>query len=206
MTVKYLQDIANEAKIKNDFIYVDEIGIIESYLDTPFVTRQESPINNIFKLYPYEWLFNEKFGKQLIDKKDMTLWIEPPYKAIMSNKMLLVYLHKLFPDHPNILPAFYGSAAGIGNNYVKKPVYGREGHNIQIVKGGQITEHSDGDYGEEGFVYQQYFELPVNDGMSPVIGSWMIGGVAAGMGIKETPTLIHGNMSKFVPHYFIQKV
>jgi glutathionylspermidine synthase len=208
MTVKYLQDIADQANIKNRFLYIDEIGIInDSYLNTPFVNNKEEPINNIFKLYPYEWLFNEQFGEQLITKKDLTLWIEPPYKAILSNKMLLVYLHKLFPDHPNILPAFYSKeeTSPIQGDYVQKPVYGREGSNVSIVKDATLAEHTKGDYGEEGWVYQQYFDIPEFDGRRPVIGSWLIGGVSAGMGIKETTGLIHSNMSKFCPHYFLPR-
>lgn len=203
MTVRYLQDIADQAGVLNDFLFVDEVGVInDSYLTTPFIDTKERPINNIFKLYPYEWLFNEQFGAQLISKKDATLWIEPAYKAILSNKMLMVYLHKLFPNHENILPCFYGTSDGLNGNYAKKPVYGREGNNVDIVANGAVVEHNAGEYGEEGYVYQQYFKLPRFDGMTPVVGSWMIGGVAAGMGIKETPGLVHGNMSKFVPHYF----
>jgi glutathionylspermidine synthase len=116
--------------------------------------------------------------------------------------MLLVYLHKLFPGHPNILPAFYNSAAGLNGNYVKKPVYGREGSNIEVVKRNEVLEHTNGEYGAEGFVYQQLFNIPKFDGNAPVIGSWLIGGISAGIGVKETQGLIHGNMSKFCPHYF----
>ena len=205
MTVKYLQDIAQQAGIDNGFLYIDEVSVQDSYLNTPFVAPTGEALQNIFKLYPYEWLFNEEFGEKLIEKKDQTLWIEPAYKAILSNKMLLVYLHKLFPNHPNILPAFYskdGSETFGLNSYVKKPVYGREGSNVTIVKNDEIVEQTNGEYGEEGVVVQKYFEIPQFDNNTPVIGSWLIGGVSAGMGIKETNGLIHSNMSKFVQHYF----
>jgi glutathionylspermidine synthase len=205
MTVKYLQDCATQANVDADFLFIDEIGIMDSYLNTPFCAPDGSPIRNIFKLYPYEWLFNEKFGPELVSKKEETLWIEPAYKAILSNKMLLVYLHKLFPDHPNILPAFYSKdtiPTEIGTSYAKKPVYGREGNNVSIVSEGVLKERANGEYGEEGFVFQEYFPIPQFNGRTPVIGSWLIGGVSAGMGIKETTGLVHGNMSKFTPHYF----
>jgi glutathionylspermidine synthase len=32
-------------------------------------------------------------------------WMEPAWKAILSNKMLPVILHELFPDSPYVLPA-----------------------------------------------------------------------------------------------------
>jgi glutathionylspermidine synthase len=202
MTVKYLQDCADQANVKNDFLYINEVGVQDAYLQTPFCTPSGAPIQNLFKLYPYEWMFHEKFGPDLVAKKDHTLWVEPPYKALLSNKMLLVYLHKLFPDHANILPCFYNTADGLGGNYVKKPVYGREGNNVTIYKNGEVAERNTGEYGEEGFVYQQYFDIPKYGEWTPVMGSWLIGGVSAGMGIKETTGLIHGNMSRFCPHYF----
>jgi len=203
MTVKYLQDCADQAGMASDFLYINEIGIEDSYLDTTaFCTPDGQPINNIFKLYPWEWLLHEEFNDMLYPKRDHTMWVEPPYKAILSNKMLLVYLHKLFPDHPNILPAFFDTPEGIGGAYVKKPVFGREGSNVLIAKNREILEQTKGEYGEEGFVYQEYFEIPKFSGNTPVIGSWLIGGVSAGIGVKETVGLIHGNLSKFVPHYF----
>lgn len=207
MTVKYLQDCASQANVKNNFLYINDVGVLDSYLQTPFCTPAGQPIHNIFKLYPYEWMFNEEFGKHLYGKKDHTLWIEPPYKAILSNKMLLVYLHKLFPGHPNILPAFYDSAKALaelaGKPFVQKPVYGREGNNVTVYSGsGSVLERAQGEYGSEGYVFQEYFPLPRYGEWTPVIGSWLIGGVSAGIGIKETSGLIHGNMSRFCPHFF----
>ena len=44
--------------------------------------------------------------------------------------------------------------------------------------------------------------LPAFDGNYPVIGSWIIGDDAAGIGIREDDTPITRNTSRFVPHYF----
>jgi hypothetical protein len=38
------------------------------------------------------------------------------------------------------------------------------------------------------------------DGMRPVIGSWLIGDCAAGIGIRETAGYVTGNTARFVPH------
>jgi glutathionylspermidine synthase len=35
-----------------------------------------------------------------------------------------------------------------------------------------------------------------------VIGGWVIGNDAAGIGIREDSTAITQNLSQFVPHYF----
>jgi glutathionylspermidine synthase len=114
--------------------------------------------------------------------------------------MLLKYLYYLYPNSKYILPCEYRKP--ITNNYVKKPVYSREGANIKIVKNNYTLAESHGEYGEEGFLYQEYFEVPKFDNMTPIIGSWLIGGAAAGMGIRESNNLITDNTSKFCPHFF----
>ncbi len=201
MTTKYLQDVANQAGINTDFVYIDEIGVDDK---GEFYKNDGTPLYNIFKLYPYEWMFHEEFGKLLTSTKESTQWIEPAYKALWSNKMLLVYLHKLFPDSKYILPAQYHKqeVAYQPGKYVQKPVFSREGANVKIVLNGTVAEETDGEYGEEGFVVQDYAELPDFNGNHSVIGSWLIGGVPAGMGIRESDGLITNNSSRFVPHFF----
>ena len=81
-------------------------------------------------------------------------------------------------------------------------MFSREGANITIVNNGRIADETKGEYGEEGFLFQEYFEVPKFDEKTPIIGSWLIGGEAAGMGIRESDTLITGNMSRFIPHFF----
>ena len=54
---------------------------------------------------------------------------EPTWKMLLSNKGLLPILWELFPDHPNLLPA-YELAAPLGGRYVRKPKLSREGSNV----------------------------------------------------------------------------
>ena len=68
-------------------------------------------------------------------------------------------------------------------------------------KGSEKIE-TDGNYGEEGFIYQALSELPVFDGNHAVVGSWIVGGESAGIGVREDDTPVTGNLSRFVPHYF----
>jgi glutathionylspermidine synthase len=90
-------------------------------------------------------------------------------------------------------------------SWVKKPLLGREGANITLHRPGQNIE-TGGNYGAEGFVYQDLAPLQPFDDVYPVIGSWLIGHVegdsAAGMGIRESATPITANTSQFVPHLF----
>ena len=43
----------------------------------------------------------EAFGPMVLH--DTVHWLEPPWKAILSNKAILAVLWELFPDHPNLL-------------------------------------------------------------------------------------------------------
>jgi glutathionylspermidine synthase len=70
------------------------------------------------------------------------------------------------------------------------------------VENGKLLEETKGDYGAEGFVYQKLCKLPEYDGNHPVIGSWVIGGEPAGIGIREGSSLVTNNTSRFLPHYF----
>ena len=118
---------------------------------------------------------------------------------ILSNKAILPILWELYPNCPYLLPAYFENDRL--TEYVKKPILSREGANIELVRGREIVQQTDGEYGEEGHIYQQLFTLPDFDGNYPVIGSWIIGQEAAGMGIRESNTLVTDNLSRFIPHY-----
>jgi glutathionylspermidine synthase len=128
--------------------------------------------------------------------------IEPPWKLILSCKGILPLLWELFPDHPNLLPAYFTEERLPGDRVIK-PLYSREGANVRIVRGGEVIT-SGGSYGREGTICQQYLPLPCFDGNYPVVGSWVIGGEPAGIGIREDRSEITTNSSRFIPHYFTE--
>lgn len=83
---------------------------------------------------------------------------------------------------------------------VAKPLLAREGSNVSIRRPGAVVAETGGAYGEEGFVYQSIYQLPeIAPGRFPVIGSWIVDGEPAGVGIREDG-LITGNTAQFVPH------
>jgi len=202
MTVKYMQDTAAQAGLDTEFLYIDDIGVND---DGRFTDDKGNLVTNIFKIYPYEWMFDEPFGQYLITNRDNCCWIEPPYKAILSNKMMLKYIYDLFPDSPYILPCIAVKAGEplpeLPASYARKPIFSREGENVSLVIEGQTLEETNGEYGDEGYIYQQYVELPEFDGRHPIIGSWLIGGEPAGMGIRESSGRITNVTSSFCPHY-----
>jgi len=163
------------------------------------VDLNNEKIKTCFKLYPWEWMWQDDFGRYLPQRP--VRFIEPAWKMLLSNKGLLPVLWELFPSHPNLLPCF-DSPEPLGGWFVKKPKLSREGCNVTLLENGRTVQTTGGDYGEEGFVYQAI--APVSDfaGNHPVLGVWIIAHEAAGLGIREDVSRITGNLSRFVPHMF----
>jgi glutathionylspermidine synthase len=66
---------------------------------------------------------------------------------------------------------------------------------------GAVIEKQPGAYGDEGFVYQQRADTATIDGKNVVIGSWVVGESPAGIDVRETSSLITGDLAEFVPHF-----
>jgi glutathionylspermidine synthase len=199
-TLLYLMDTAQQAGLRTLGIPIGELGW--NTQASFFVDQMNEPIEALFKLYPWEWMTTEEFAPYLL-ASSLTV-LEPAWKMLLSHKGLLALLWEWFADHPNLLPAFL-SPEPLGGSYVQKPFWSREGANVAIVRSGD-TVRTAGPYGEEGFVYQAYASLPEFNGWHSVIGSWVVGDSAAGIGIREDRSLIMNNCSRFVPHYFVPKL
>jgi glutathionylspermidine synthase len=197
-TIAYIADCALQAGHRTSMMTIDQIGLGAGDV---FVDTKERPIEWMFKLYPWEWMFEDEFGKSPAMHK--TRWLEPPWKAILSNKAMLVHLWQMEPGHPNLLPAYFEhdpAKAALGTSFAKKPIYSREGANILLVDGASVAGRSDGEYGEEGYIRQALVKLPEFDGKYPVIGSWIVGEDACGMGVREDTKLITTDDSRYLPH------
>jgi glutathionylspermidine synthase len=195
MTVTYLRDTATQAGLKTEFLAVKDIGWHAGR--RVFTDLRERAVDIIFKLYPWEWMLREPFSRFLTLAP--TRWLEPPWKMVLSNKAILPVLYDLFPESPFLLHAGFEP---IGESYVSKPIFSREGSNIAIVQDGQTIAETGGDYADGPRVYQEFHPLPAFDDRYPVVGSWMVNGHACGVGIREDDGLITRNTSRFVPHIF----
>lgn len=197
---EYLRDCALQAGIDARRLFIEDLGWDPA--GRGFVDLDGRPVEALFKLYPWEWLARESFGAHLPQQPCRML--EPAWKMLLSNKALLVVLWELYYGHPNLLPAYF-SPARLGAEHVRKPLLSREGANVSVSgRAGALAAPAPepGPYGAEGHVYQGYAPLPDFGGRYPVIGAWIVGDQAAGMGIREDDTPITRNTSRFVPHYF----
>lgn len=201
-TIAYLDDCARQAGLATTILPMEEIGRTSR---GQFVDRGDKPIELMFKLYPWEWMMREQFGVSLPGSG--TQFLEPPWKAVLSNKGILPLLWAMYPRHPNLLPAaFEDDAEGtkaLGASYVRKPLYSREGANIEIVVGGNVVDSDSGPYGEEGFIRQALATLPQFDGSYTVVGSWLVQGQPCGLCVREDATPITKNTSRVLPHAIV---
>jgi glutathionylspermidine synthase len=166
-----------------------------------FVDTENRWMGSIFKLYPWENMLHEEFGPSVEESWLYTEWIEPLWKVVLSNKALLAALWELFPDHPNLLPTYLDGPRDM-RDYIAKPLHGREGDGIYSVINNEtmIDQRKEDSYGDEGYVFQQWHELPKFDGNYVVIGSWMIRDKSAGIGIRESDGPVTDYFARFVPH------
>jgi glutathionylspermidine synthase len=194
--VEYVMDCAHQAGIEIKFIFLEDLGTNGK----EFYDLDDNKVDILFKLYPWEWLFREEISKDLINilENDSCQIIEPVWKMLLSNKAILAILWELFPRCPYLIPTHFDDHGML--EYVKKPFLSREGQNIEIHTGGSNDIINNGHYASENNVYQALYKLPCFDGFYPVVGSWVVGELSAGMGIREDESIITANMSYFVSH------
>ena len=194
---EYLMDLAVQAGWQAKILDVGAIGVDDA---GQFCDAESRTIDTLFKLYPWEWLVREAFAAQL--HASQTCWIEPPWKMLLSNKAMLAVLWARHAGHPNLLPTYRDATSLEGRAHVVKPLYSREGANVRIVRPGEADVSTEGPYGAEGFVWQALAALPVFDGLTPVLGVWVVGDEAKGLGIREDRGPVTLDTSAFIPHYF----
>lgn len=197
-TVDYLRDCAEQAGLEHRIISIENIGLSA---DGRFTDLGDDVIGSLFKLYPLESMFAEEFGAAL-PTSGMQV-IEPPWKAILSNKGALPLLWERHRGHPNLLPARFSDAAALPAGWVRKPFFSREGANISIAKPDGESLDTPGPYGDGPAIDQAFHPLQEFAGNYPLIGSWVVGDRAAGIGIREDRSLITQNTSRFLPHAII---
>ncbi|MEN5018211.1 glutathionylspermidine synthase family protein [Erwinia sp. Eh17-17] len=210
-TVQYLEDCAKQAGLATRFLFLEEIGMGVGGVLTDM---QDRVIEQAFKLYPLEWMLRDEFGPLL--RKGREQWIEPLWKTVLSNKGILPLLWRWHRGHPNLLPAWFAGevekpgwrlAEEMGSQwqgFVSKPLFSREGANITLYAdrdGRQTLASEPGEYGDEPRIWQASAPLPRFGNDHTLIGSWIVGDSAAGIGIREDNGPITKDSSRFIPHF-----
>lgn len=206
-TVDYLQECAVQAGLTTRRLALEDIGVSADGYFTALndgVNSTDEVIQTLFKLYPLEAMFTEEGGPALLSSGIQL--IEPVWKAILSNKGVLPLLWERHEGHPNLLPAYFetrGETSNLPPGWVSKPLFSREGANVQMHLADGSEVESDGPYDDAPFIRQACHPLPSYDGGFPLVGSWVVGDRACGMGIREDATLITRDTSRFLPHIIL---
>lgn len=216
-TTSYLEELAKKAGWDTKFIDIGLIGADETprspNIGTFYDTDREK-IVALYKLMPWEHMYETNWAKYVA--LDRVMYIEPPWKAIMSNKMLSVILWEMFPGHPLLLPC-YKTPAPFNGTYVEKPIFGRISAGVKIFQNHLMTtsRRFDPDEPAAGYeaypkVYQEFCPLPEPPGLRGwryATGLWVVGdGEVGGMDLRMDRSLVTGGESiKFLPHVMAAK-
>jgi len=195
-TLSYMMDCASQAGHAVKFVEITEIGCD---IQDRFTDGDDLVIDVLSNLYPWEWFFADKFGPRI--PRSGTQMIEPAWKAMLSTKAILPLLWERHPGHPNLLEAYFeeDDRSRALTHYVRKPLFSREGANISLHRGGDVV-HVDGPYGDGRWIRQAATDLFRSENGYAVIGSWIVGDEACGIGIREDRSPITMNLSRFAPH------
>jgi glutathionylspermidine synthase len=210
-TVDYLMDIAAQAGVDVRYIALENIGVRYDAKgeNGQFIDEQDLDINGLFKLYPWEFMVREDFAKVITTSK--TQMLEPAWKMLLSNKGILPLLWQRYPDHPNLLPSFFETPGSepMAPGWVRKPLFSREGANIDLIVANGEKISAPGPYADGRFMRQALQPLPKyrdelrGQDTYTMLGSWVVGDSAAGICIREDSTLITKDSSRFLPHIIL---
>lgn len=130
---------------------------------------------------------------------------EPFWKLILGNKALLPLLWSMYPEHPNLLPAFYEDPKTAlkteefqkyeKTKWVSKPIFGREGMGVFFSSNfstyDEFVYTTDNNFGMDGntklgqSIYQAEADLAQAQGRIIQTSSWMIAGMPAAIVFRE---------------------
>jgi glutathionylspermidine synthase len=184
--------------------------------DGYFVDHVNDRIPVLWKMYDWSDLQNDMANagttKALANRLETgeVKIIEPLWKQVLSNKGALAMMWEHFKDShycKYLLATYldtdnsYESTQLLLGMHVRKPMLGLEGVATSIESGfGSLEQKESFGYGSEGFIIQEYIELPEAFGYHYAIGSWAIDGEAAGIIIRGDTSKITGRYCLIIPH------
>ncbi|EAK1045564.1 glutathionylspermidine synthase family protein [Campylobacter upsaliensis] len=195
LTTKLLAHIAKDAGFECDFSYVDEVEFGEEGIFKNGVNYEYW-----FKLIPWEEIAIEEGELAMlltqIMRNQKAIILNPAYTLLFQSKGILKILWELYPNHPLLLESSYEPLQG--KDFVRKPMFGREGANISIIKDDVKLQENIGPYGNNKMIYQQYYELNSNENEYYQAGVFFAY-EGCGLGFRKGGLIID-NASKFVGH------
>ena len=181
-----------------------------------FIDHVNERIPILWKMYDWSDLQNDManagctdaLAKQLVTGEMKV--IEPLWKQILSNKGAMALMWQQFKNSDYsqyLLPTYFDHDLSpeatrlLLDMHVKKPLLGMEGMGTSIeLGGGSLEKREMFGYGAEGFILQEYIELPQAFDYYYVVGSWVIDDTAAGIILRGDRQRITGRHCLIIPH------
>ncbi len=181
-----------------------------------FIDHFNERIPVLWKMYDWSDIQNdmendgatEALARQL-ETGEMKI-LEPLWKQVLSNKGAMALMWQRFKDsdyRPYLLETYFQDDFALENTrlqldiHVRKPLIGMEGVGISIESGmGSLDQRDTLGYGNEGYIIQEYVELPQALGYHYMIGSWAIDGAASGIILRGDTSKITGRHCLIIPH------
>lgn len=207
--VSYIEDSTTSETIAQVFdavgaqVYFTTIESLNHTLldiEKPFrIDGVATPPDAVFMLLPWEEMWTS--GRDVLAHwphwyKNVSFF-EPAWRWFMSHKGLMAWASFLFAEDPDFaerwahVPHLHTELSPdyfITHHldYVVKPVIGRLSQNIQIVQNQTVVTQTDGHYGAEPMVYQQYCPpYQVADRPNMIVGGWLAGDHVATLCFRE---------------------
>jgi glutathionylspermidine synthase len=201
-TVRFLQQIANDAGFQTDFCYMDEVGFLE---EEGIFNPQQTRFDYWFKLYPWEDIALQTDGiNGILDditRNTDTVILNPAYTLLFQSKGIMKVLYDLFPDSPYLLETRPQILQG--KKQVAKKMFGREGANTIIYDAaGKILREVPGEYDRYRTVYQAFAEYPKDSQGRSYQAGVFFAWEACGLGFRRGGEILD-NLSKFVTHRIV---
>lgn len=197
-TTRFLEYVARESGFVCDFAPIDEVH----FSPTEGLSHNGVNYEFLFKLIPWENIAIDEpelaaLISEMMENRN-SIFLNPAYTLLFQSKRMLKILWDLFPNHPLLLPASFEPLPQM--KQVRKPAFGREGANVEILDtNGKILESKSGIYGNHKSLYQAHYELNTHNGAyyQPNV---FFAYESCGLGFRKGGAIID-NFSKFVSHY-----
>jgi glutathionylspermidine synthase len=199
---RYIADCARQAGRDVRYLPMEDIGVGAS---ERLVDHAGAPIRDLVRAYQLNLLLREPFGRYLTAPAAPRL-IEPFWKLVLTSKGSFVWLWRLFPGHPNLLPCWFERDPGAPVDGVAiKPLFSIKGYNVTLrdrsLPDGAVG--TDGPYGVEGYVVQRFAPLPTfgDSRCHASVSTWIVGDRPEGLGVLESDgPIVNDLCCRFVPH------
>ena len=169
-TYKHWTDIAVDDRY--NIVGIEGIEVVHTGEQLFHITD----IEHLVKMVPWDLIctYDEQSiasAKDIVNSLNLrsdTTISNPPYAMLYQSKALLSVMYELFPKSKYLLQSHIVKDADDklkGSSYVLKPIFGREGQNIVVVKDNEIVEQTDGYYDEKRVqcICQELTTFPKDD-------------------------------------------